>query len=288
MTNPQPARLQTGSHQNAGYQNAALQNRGAMADPTAADSPAPSPAPSAAPVQSVRSRIGSGLYAHVVDVLGQEIIDGTLPAGAIVFADRLCERLGVSRSVVRESLRTLSSMGLLEARPQVGTRVLPPSRWDLLNPHVVQWRAQGPDYVVQMHQLLELRLGIEQAAAGLAAARMPRGAARGVLEAGLEMRQAFEARDTRAFFEADVTFHRLLLEGTNNPVIAQLADTIAVVLRVRGTDPRPGMHDMTQGAVERHLDLARALVDGDAPRAQAAALGLVEGTLHEFESLLPR
>jgi DNA-binding FadR family transcriptional regulator len=178
-------------------------------------------------------------------------------------------------------------MGLLEARPQVGTRVLPPNRWDLLNPHVVKWRAQGPDYLVQMHQLLELRLGIEQAAAGLAATRMSRAAARRVLEAGLEMRQALETGDARTFFDADVTFHRLLLEGTDNAVIAQLADTIGVVLRVRGTDPRPGMHDMSLESVERHLTLARAVVDGDPAEAQAAATGLVEGTLHEVESLLP-
>jgi DNA-binding FadR family transcriptional regulator len=226
-----------------------------MPESPAPGSPAPVSTAAGSPARdaTVRSRIGSGLYAHVVDALGQEIIDGRLPAGTIVFADQLCERLGVSRSVVRESLRTLGSMGLLEARPQVGTRVLPPNRWDLLNPHVVKWRAQGPDYLVQMHQLLELRLGIEQAAAGLAATRMSRAAARRVLEAGLEMRQALETGDARTFFDADVTFHRLLLEGTDNAVIAQLADTIGVVLRVRGTDPRPGMHDMSLESVERHL-----------------------------------
>lgn len=235
-----------------------------------------------------RSRIGSGLYAHVVEVLGQEIIDGDMPAGTIVFADQLCERLGVSRSVVRESLRTLSSMGLVEARPQVGTRVLPSTKWDLLNPHVVKWRAQGPDYVQQMHQLLELRLGIEQAAARLASVRISPDDAQLILQSGLKMRQAFDTKDTRAFFAADATFHRLLLEGTDNAVIAQLADTIGAVLHVRGNDTRPGMHDLTLESVERHLELAKALVNGDSAKAQASALSLVEATLLEFENLLPR
>jgi DNA-binding FadR family transcriptional regulator len=232
-----------------------------------------------------RSRIGNGLYARVVDALGQEIIDGLLPVGSLVFADALCERLGVSRSVVRESIRTLSSMGLLESRPQVGTRVLPPTEWDLLNPHVVRWRAQGPGYVEQMRQLLELRLGIEEAAARIAADRMSAGDAEAMLSAGFRMRDALDADDAVAFFDADARFHRILLEGTDNAVIAQLADTFGAALSVRGTDSRPGMHDRTLESVERHLALARALVHRDADGARAAALDMVRATLTEFESL---
>lgn len=232
-----------------------------------------------------RARIGSGLYAHVVDVLGQEIINGDIPAGSIVYADQLCERLGVSRSVVREGIRTLSSMGLVEARPQVGTRVLPASHWDLLNPYVVKWRGQGPAYVEQMKQLLELRLGIEHAAAGLAAQRLSSENAAAVLERALAMREAFRDHNARKFFEMDAAFHRLLLEGTQNAVIAQLADTIGATLDARGQDTRPGMHDLTAESVENHVRLAQALVDGDVDGAQAAALELVERTLHEFEQM---
>ncbi|WP_435746175.1 FadR/GntR family transcriptional regulator [Microbacterium sp. PMB16] len=232
-----------------------------------------------------RSRVGSGLYAHVVDVLGQEIIDGDIPAGTIVYADQLCERLGVSRSVVREGIRTLSSMGLVEARPQVGTRVLPPSQWDLINPYVVKWRSQGPAYVTQMKQLLELRLGIEHTAAGLAAQRLAPEDAAEILDRATAMRDAFAAHDTRRFFEMDAGFHRLLLEGTQNAVIAQLADTIGATLDARGHDTRPGMHEITAESVENHIQLAQALVDRDVLRAQETALRLVSRTLGEFEQL---
>lgn len=232
-----------------------------------------------------RSRTGSGLYAHVVEILGQEIINGELPVGSIVFADQLCERLGVSRSVVRESIRTLSSMGLVEARPQVGTRVQPQTNWDLLNPHVVKWRGQGPDYVLQMQQLLEVRLGIEQAAARLSAERIRPEDAQKILEMAHLMKSSLESGNRRGFFDADVTFHRLLLEGTDNAVMAQLADTIGATLHVRGGDPRPGMHDISLEAVEHHISLAEAIVGGDSKRAQEQALLLVEGTLHEFENI---
>lgn len=236
-------------------------------------------------VARYRSRIGTGLYAHVVDVLGQEIINGDIPEGAIVYADQLCERLGVSRSVVREGIRTLSSMGLVESRPQVGTRVLPSTDWDLLNPYVVKWRGEGPKYVEQMKQLLELRLGIEHAAAGLAAKRLDPAVAQQVLERALAMREAFNANDARAFFEHDAAFHRTMLEGTQNAVIAQLADTIGATLDARGRDTRPGMHDLTAESVENHVQLAQALVDQDADAAQDLALELVERTLYEFEQV---
>lgn len=241
--------------------------------------------PSGDPATRYRSRIGTGLYAQVVEILGQEIVNGELPAGTIVFADQLCERLGVSRSVMRESLRTLSSMGLLEARPQVGTTVLPQEKWDLLNPHLVKWRGQGPHYLQQMRELLELRLGVEQTAARLAANRIPPEAAELLKSKALAMRHAFEADDTHAYFEADVDFHRLLLEGTGNAILAQLADTIGAVLLARSADTRPGMHDLTGDTVDLHLKLADALLDGDAATAEHTALELVEATLHEFEDL---
>lgn len=233
-----------------------------------------------------RPRGGSGLYAHVVEVLGQEIIDGDLPEGTIVFAEQICERLSVSRSVVREGMRTLSAMGLVEARPQVGTRVLPQSNWDLLNPYVVKWRAKGSNYLDQMVQLLELRLGLEHVAAGLAAQRLEPEHARAILGYAHEMRDAFDKNDARRFFVADAEFHRGILEGTQNAVIAQLASTVAATLDTRANDTRPGMHDLYTDAVERHIQLGEALVARDAEVAQALALDLVELTLADFQLTL--
>lgn len=230
-----------------------------------------------------RPRGGSGLYAHVVEVLGQGIIDGDPAVGSIIFAEQICERLSVSRSVVREGMRTLGAMGLVEARPQVGTRVLPQANWDLLNPYVVKWRAQGEDYLQQMGQLLELRLGLEHVAAALAAKRLEPARAREILEYAHEMRAAFEEDDARRFFAADAAFHRGVLEGTQNPVIDQLAATVATTLVTRVNDTRPGMHDLSADAVEYHIQLAEALVNRDAEAAQSLALALVRHTLADFE-----
>lgn len=232
---------------------------------------------------SGRDSRGGGLYARVVDALGQDIVDGRMKPGEVVFAEQLCQLFGVSRSVVRESLRTLSSMGLVEARPQVGTRVLPSSQWDLLNPRIVYWRGRGPDYLVQQREILELRLGAEPAAARLAASRITDAAAQELIQHAEAMLVNLEANDPRAFFEADALFHRTLMEGSGNSVIAQLAGTISAVLAVRSIDSRPGMKTLYVDSVERHLRLARAVAARDESESWRWAYQIVEGTIEELD-----
>src|SRR5689334_19420375 len=109
-----------------------------------------------------------GLHAGGLDRLGQEIVSGTLPVDAVVRIDQLDERFGVSRSVVREAIRVLSSMGLVETRRRLGVRVLPSTHWNVFDPRVIRWRLDGPGRADQLVSLGELRRGVEPVAAELA------------------------------------------------------------------------------------------------------------------------
>jgi DNA-binding FadR family transcriptional regulator len=161
--------------------------------------------------------------------------------------------------------------------------VQPREKWDLLNPHVVHWRGQGHDYKIQMRELLELRLGLEQVAARLSSKRISSEKAQAMVDAAERMAEAFHTQhDLRSFFDADAVFHTLLLEGTGNPVIAQLSDTIGATLHARAMDTRPGMHDLTLNSVEHHRRLAAAIAAGDEEAAATEARALVEDTLDEF------
>lgn len=226
---------------------------------------------------------GDGLYAHVIDTLGQDIVNGTLAEGDLLYADQLCLRFGVSRSVVREGLRTLASMGLVESRPKVGTRVLPRSRWDLLNPMLVYWRGRGVDYIDLQRELLELRLGIEGTAARLAAERMSAADCSALLNHAVGMLTAIEAEDRARFYEHDASFHRALLEGSGNAIMAQFADTVEAMLRAKSIDKRPGAAFMGAPSARRHLQLAHALVARDPDQAETVVRTIVHGTLAEFE-----
>jgi len=232
-----------------------------------------------------RARIGSGLYAQVVETLGQEIVDGTIPTGAIVGSDDVCARFGVSRSVVREAVRTLGSMGLVAPRPQVGTRVQPSSEWDLLNPHIVRWRSAGVGGVEQLRELLELRLGLEPVAARLAATRMAKADAERLVACVANMEAALAAGDAPRYFAFDVEFHALLLDGSGNGVMARLAEAVGITIAARTRDPRPGMDGIRPSSVVDHRALAEAIAAGDADAAEASARVVVRDTLAEIDGI---
>lgn len=227
------------------------------------------------------ARAGSGLFGFVVAELGQAIVDGTIPAGEVLNADILTQRLDVSRSVVREGLRSLGSLGLVEARPQVGTRVLPSSEWNLLDPQIIAWRGASQQFVTQMHELLELRLGVEPLAARLAAVRMPEEDRVALRQAALDMESSLETEDAQQFFTADSLFHRLLLEGSGNTVIGQLADVTEAALQSRAR-VEPAAAELNTRSVRRHIALADAVIAGDPAGAEEMAKVILEETLPEF------
>ena len=222
-----------------------------------------------------------GLHAHVLDTLGQRIVGGTVSPGAVIRPEDVATEFGVSRSVVREALRVLQSLGLVEPRQRVGTQVLPPTTWELLAPSVIRWRGASTGYFVQQRELLELRLGIEPVAASLAATR---GAdvTDPVLEAALAMVEAAARDDGQAYLEADVRFHRALLTGSGNTVFAHFAGTVEALLRTRTSESRDTITRWTGAAAERHVAVGRALVAGDPAAASAASAAMVGVTRDEF------
>ncbi|GAA3254287.1 hypothetical protein GCM10020258_11920 [Sphingomonas yabuuchiae] len=68
-------------------------------------------------------------------------------------------------------MQVLSAKGLVESRPKTGTRVLPRSRWNLLDPDVLAWAFSGEPDIHFVRSLFELRAIVEPAAARLAAER---------------------------------------------------------------------------------------------------------------------
>lgn len=230
---------------------------------------------------------GMDLHARVVEDVGQRIVNGELAAGDIIFAEQLCESLQISRSVVREGLRTLGSLGMVQSRPQRGTRVQPLSHWDLLSPYVIRWRGQGPHHVQQMSELLELRLGIERAAAYFATSRMAADEIEVMAQAAADMRAAFDANDMFGFFRSDAELHRAMLEGSGNPVIAQFGDTVSAQLALRGAAGARSYtpHGISRASVDRHVALVEAITRGDRDAATALAEQIIVATIAEVESM---
>src|SRR4051812_31435855 len=112
-----------------------------------------------------------GLHGQVVHMLGTRILSGEFPPGAILDLPALEGELGISHTVLRESLKVLTAKGLVGARQKRGTFVTEPATWNMLDDDVLRWRAAGQDGAQLFRQLGEVRLIIEPAAAALAAQR---------------------------------------------------------------------------------------------------------------------
>lgn len=83
------------------------------------------------------------VHGSTVDFLGEAIVGGRYAVGASLPAEpMLCEELGVSRTVIRESVKSLVAKGLISTGPKVGTRVLPEENWNWFDPDVVNWQAR--------------------------------------------------------------------------------------------------------------------------------------------------
>ncbi|MEO6628554.1 MAG: GntR family transcriptional regulator, partial [Aquihabitans sp.] len=113
----------------------------------------------------------SGLHARLLDNLGRAICGGELSAGTVLFIEDLASHHAVSRSVVREALRVLSSMGLVESRRRIGTVIQDAAGWNVYDPLVIRWRLAGAGRIAQLRSITELRSAVEPQAAGLAAQR---------------------------------------------------------------------------------------------------------------------
>src|ERR1700679_1404933 len=120
----------------------------------------------AGPTKSLR------LHGTIARKLGISIVSGQYRPGDLLVGEiSSSAQLAVSRTAYREAVRILAAKGLVDARPKVGTRVNPRSKWHLLDPDVLDWTFESEPDLVLLDSLFELRNVVESAAAGFAAQR---------------------------------------------------------------------------------------------------------------------
>lgn len=230
------------------------------------------------------STVLTGLHARVLDLLGLAVCAGDLASGSVVRIDQLQARYGVSRSVMREAIRVLASMGLVASRRRVGVQVLPPARWNLYDPQVIRWRLASPARSAQLRSLTELRTAVEPEAARLAAMRAPLAGASELMGLAGKLWAAGQANDAEAFLLLDIQFHRLVLSCSGNEMFAKLNTLVEAVLTGRtqyGLMPRHPHNE----ALQLHVDVASAIQRGNGDEAHAAMLGIMARAFDEMSSI---
>ncbi|MFP7761104.1 FadR/GntR family transcriptional regulator [Marisediminicola sp. LYQ134] len=224
----------------------------------------------------------SSLHDHAVDELGRRVVGGTLPAGAVVLADDLAVSLGVGRSVIREAIRVLRSLGLVTSVKRVGIRVLPASEWNVFDPHVIAWRIAVTDDGAQLRSLTELRTAVEPFAAELAARHASPELGAELLAVAAHMRTIGRSGDLDAFLELDIRFHALVLKASGNEMFSAMNEMIAAVLRGR-TDLGLMPTHPHEEALQWHMDVAEAVHAAHPQRAHDAMELIMRRTVSEVE-----
>lgn len=203
------------------------------------------------------------IYENIVEQIEQQILSGNLTPGDKLPSEReLGEQFEVSRTAVREAMKTLRQKGLVEINPGRGTFVIDSTSQAMrhsLGLMVKIEQLEGTQNLVEVREIIEPEI------AALAARRATYEDFAAMSESITAMDNALD--DADAFIEADLNFHLALAEGTQNALVLVLIDALIDVLRElrKRTSQTPGgleraqyHHKLILQAVERRdLDGAR-------------------------------
>jgi DNA-binding FadR family transcriptional regulator len=217
----------------------------------------------------------SALHDNVLSALGAGIVSGGLAPGHVITLDEVSTTHAVSRSVAREVIRVLESMGLVASRRRVGITIQAPEKWNVFDPRVIRWRLESSDRAAQLVSLSELRRGFEPAAAALAAHRANPHQCRIMAAAVSDMVMHGRSGDLDSYLLADKVFHQTLLEASGNEMFRALNGVVAEVLTGR---THHGLMPETPNpvAIELHDEVARAIRMRDEAGAERAMRAIID------------
>lgn len=206
-----------------------------------------------------KSRLSEAAIQQIKDLIVSEQRE---PGSKLPSERELVNQLKISRASVREALRILEIMGLVEVKPGKGTYVKGITG-DIFLP-LTNWLSSHKE---TLHNHFEARLVLEPAAAGFAALRATQNDIQKLEEALKTFNEKLAENDIVGLIIADIHFHSLIAAATGNNTIEILMDTISrflfdgwkATLRVEG---RP------QKTVLEHHEIFQAIIEKDEKKAK--------------------
>ncbi|WP_343926092.1 FadR/GntR family transcriptional regulator [Rhodoglobus aureus] len=225
-----------------------------------------------------------GLHGHVVDVLGRRIMRGELVSGDIIDQDALLTEFQVSRTVIREAIKVLTTKGLVDARPRLGTYVTERERWQLLDGDVMTWRSEGVPDALLVLELSEVRQVLEPAAARLAAVRRSDEECAEIQAAMSALAATFASTEAESHVKADLVFHRAVLAASGNELLARFEVVLEPALHAR--NELAFENETTTHFLDSHQAVVTAIVAQDADGAHAAMQLLMNQSARDSETIV--
>ena len=251
------------------------------------------PLPAAAPRPVPRFSLldperGRSSHDQIAAILGTELLQGRYAPGSTMPAEAaLGARFHVSRTVLREVMKTLAAKGFVVPKTRVGTRVRDAVFWNYFDADVLAWRLRlGLDDAF-LQTLTEIRRALEPTAAALAARRRrPEDLAR-LRECVRQIARADHSR--QSFAAADLDFHLALGSASGNPLIRSIASVIetALVASFTYSSPVDDPHDHAT-SVAGHSAVVAAIEAGDEAAAARSILAVINTAVRRIERRKPR
>jgi GntR family transcriptional repressor for pyruvate dehydrogenase complex len=231
------------------------------------------------PVKKIR------LYESIVQQIQHLILKGELKPGDKLPPERdLSERLNVSRTSMREALRSLEMMGYLHSKVGTGggTYVQAISLDNMISPFS-QLLLRNDEFIVE---LLELRLFIEIEVARLAAIRRTEEDLENMQAAIQQMEDEIKAGGTGLF--GDNAFHRSLATAANNRVIQQLLIMCGDLQEVEREEHLAGTEGEPVRASNQHKEILEAIKNKDDEKAAQIMSSHIHNISKEIKSARAR
>lgn len=200
------------------------------------------------------------LYEEIVEQIKQLITNGKLKPGDRLLAEReLAEQFQVSRASVREAIRTLEMLGVIDIRPGEGTFVRSSETDDIIRP-LAMFLAVERNSLLDM---FEMRRIFETATASLAAQRATLEEL-DQIEAMLEnMRERLNVQDPEKGEEFDAAFHYAVAEAAHNTLLTKLFKTVSEEFaKANSVARRQLYHGNAQNAqkiIDQHSEILEAI-----------------------------
>ncbi len=224
------------------------------------------------------------VHGTTLDLLGRAIVSGRYATGASLPPEpTLCDEFGISRTVVREAVKSLVAKGLLTTGPKVGTRVQPEDNWNWFDPDVVAWKSHAGLTRDFLRDLQELRRLIEPAAVRLAAERATAADLAEVEAAYAGMKLAID--EGGDYVASDLRFHQGLLRACRNRMLVQMSKALGALLRTSFeiSTSRP---DGPASSLPLHRAVLDAVIARDPRKAERASLVLIDSAREDIEQVI--
>ncbi|MEY2801872.1 MAG: hypothetical protein RL513_1457 [Pseudomonadota bacterium] len=224
------------------------------------------------------------VHGNIVDLLGEAIVAGRHAPGASLPPEPLLgAELGVSRTVVREAVKSLIAKGLVTTGPKVGTRVQPEDQWNWFDPDVITWRSRAGITPEFLRDLQDLRRIVEPAAARLAAERASASDIAAMQEAFAGMTEA--AYSGGDYVHHDLQFHQGLLRAGGNRLLLHMSRALSALLRT-SFELSTSKKDGAIRSLPVHRAVLDAVIARDPARAEKAIRAIIESAHLDIQEVL--